>query len=312
MNKKIFLIFALAFLLLPQDVNAIELNRNLTIGSRGNDVLEMQKCLNKDINTQIAVFGSGSPGQETDYFGYLTKDAVKNYQNKFKAEILTPLNLTQGTGYVGLSTREHMKNRCDELAGLSTNSEEEVKVNKTTDTTNYETTILAPVQLNYTPMPGAPVIESISPASGTGGTVTIYGENLNGTTVIVSHDSSAVSREKSNNDGTKMTFDIKHNASVLFDSKIDSLEARLLSEQKKNCKEVKRTHSDGRTMKDDDGNILYRTVCSSATELNSENKARVQKVINQFPDVQLGVKVVNDDGQVSNQAVYTLMMRDRY
>ncbi len=93
---------------------APEWTRNLKEGDTGQDVKELQIFLNQNLepkesenttSTQIAPSGTGSPGKETTYFGPATKKAVIVFQEKFKTEILTPQNLTAGTGIVDEKTR---------------------------------------------------------------------------------------------------------------------------------------------------------------------------------------------------------------
>lgn len=79
--------------------------RNLEIGDRGQDVFELQKLLNRNSVTQIADSGVGSPGNETNYFGNRTHDAVKKFQELYASEILNPAGLVTSTGFVGPSTR---------------------------------------------------------------------------------------------------------------------------------------------------------------------------------------------------------------
>ncbi len=47
-------------------------------------------------------------GLITGYFGFLTRKAVISFQEKYMNEILLPLNLSKGTGYVGRLTRDKL------------------------------------------------------------------------------------------------------------------------------------------------------------------------------------------------------------
>jgi hypothetical protein len=75
--------------------------QDLKLGSRGEYVRNLQKILNSDPETRIASTGSGSPGNETNYFGAMTMKAVQKFQLKYK--IAAPGNA--GYGKVGPMTR---------------------------------------------------------------------------------------------------------------------------------------------------------------------------------------------------------------
>jgi len=82
--------------------------KNLRFGDRGPSVKGLQIALNKDPDTQIARSGPGSPGEETDFFGNLTKNAVIVFQEKYAALVLAPVGLSRGSGFVGPSTRAQL------------------------------------------------------------------------------------------------------------------------------------------------------------------------------------------------------------
>jgi len=82
--------------------------RNLSIGTKGDDVRRLQVFLNEDPDTQISISGAGARGKETNYFGPATARALKKFQEKYKAEILSPNGLHRGSGFLGKKTRAKM------------------------------------------------------------------------------------------------------------------------------------------------------------------------------------------------------------
>ncbi|MBP7831564.1 MAG: DUF5011 domain-containing protein [Candidatus Pacebacteria bacterium] len=60
------------------------------------DVKKLQAFLNKHMNAKLPVTG---------FYGTMTLSAVKNFQMKYKSEILTPVKLTKGNGNVFTLTR---------------------------------------------------------------------------------------------------------------------------------------------------------------------------------------------------------------
>ena len=83
--------------------------QNLQYRAIDPEVTELQKYLN-DHGFTLAQSGPGSPGNETDYFGMKTYQALVKFQDAHAAEILTPVGLTQGSGYFGPVTRAFVNN----------------------------------------------------------------------------------------------------------------------------------------------------------------------------------------------------------
>ncbi len=104
----VFYLSCVLFVLSPVVAEAYSFTYSLRSGDRSSAVLELQKLLNKDQATRIAASGAGSSGQETDYFGALTRLAVIRFQEKYAAEILYPFGLSVGTGFVGQKTLQKL------------------------------------------------------------------------------------------------------------------------------------------------------------------------------------------------------------
>ena len=99
---------ASAALNLPTQSCSYMFNSNMKLGSRGSDVMNLQKVLNMYPQTQIASSGAGSPGMETSTFGGLTRAAV----NKFHALHLVELGISAPTGNVFAGTRGLLNQVC--------------------------------------------------------------------------------------------------------------------------------------------------------------------------------------------------------
>ena len=86
-----------------------EFKSDLQVGSKGEEVTELQKCLANPPAGGPDIY----PEQEvTGYFGEKTKTAVINFQEEYKQEILVPAGLTSGNGRVLASTRKKLNELC--------------------------------------------------------------------------------------------------------------------------------------------------------------------------------------------------------
>ncbi len=77
-----------------------QLNSDLSLGIQNNNEVKCLQQFLKDQGTDIY-----PEGHVTGFFGNLTKAAVIKFQEKYASEILTPVGLSTGTGFVGSSTR---------------------------------------------------------------------------------------------------------------------------------------------------------------------------------------------------------------
>jgi YVTN family beta-propeller protein len=80
---------------------------NLSVGAKGQAVLELQKYLNAN-GFIVAKSGAGSPGKETNFFGKATKAALIKFQEAHAKEILVPTKLKKGTGTFGPATKAYI------------------------------------------------------------------------------------------------------------------------------------------------------------------------------------------------------------
>lgn len=83
--------------------NLVKFEKPLRQGASGQDVKNLQIFLNSQ-GFNVSASGVGSQGNETIYFGSATYRALIKFQNYYASSILTPVGLTQGTGYFGPST----------------------------------------------------------------------------------------------------------------------------------------------------------------------------------------------------------------
>jgi peptidoglycan hydrolase-like protein with peptidoglycan-binding domain len=89
---------------LKNELKNFRFKKVLMEGMRNKDIKYLQIILNLDNDTKIKDKGLGSFTNETEYFGYFTKQAVIKFQEKYKEDILKPINKDKGTGIVGIMT----------------------------------------------------------------------------------------------------------------------------------------------------------------------------------------------------------------
>jgi len=176
--------------------------RDLRVGDFGTDVKFLQQTLNR-AGFLVSAVGPGSPGQETNYFGEKTRNAVIRYQETFAGVLLSPFGLSAGTGYVGQLTRQHLLGKKEEGLAVSGSAVE----------TRQESNIKEPPDLQVSK---EPVLLSVSPSSGgPDTTVIVRGENfsLSGNTIYTGNQ---VLRNIASTDGQTLSFVVRNTFNFNF------------------------------------------------------------------------------------------------
>ncbi|OGZ05594.1 MAG: hypothetical protein A2845_04505 [Candidatus Lloydbacteria bacterium RIFCSPHIGHO2_01_FULL_49_22] len=102
----------------------IRITKTLRRGMEDEEVKKLQEFL----STMPDVYPEGLI---TGYFGFLTEKAVKKFQEKNASDVLKPLGLSKGTGFVGMKTMEKMNDVLDEsgvLSNAASTNEEKVTI----------------------------------------------------------------------------------------------------------------------------------------------------------------------------------------
>lgn len=211
-----FLFFTFYFSVFGVALGVSQITNNLYVGASNVEVTSLQKFLNTSPDTSVSSSGPGSINNETEYFGTKTKDAVIRFQNKYASEVLVPVGLTAGTGYVGPLTR----NKINSLLNSTTSSV------ATTTTTSSSTkdklmAVLVPALTKafgtgtsttlFGNQKPKPVITRITPeVLDDGDVLTIYGSGFtDSNTVLLSIElPNKYQNIKSSRDGTVITLNI--------------------------------------------------------------------------------------------------------
>lgn len=191
--------------------------RYIQKGDEGRDVLLLQQTLNGDPETTITSTGPGSPGNETDYYGELTKQAVIKLQKKHQLGTKYGF-FTIYSGTLDEATRNFLNKEVP--VNLSTLSEGEMG-----DILNnrFKSSAISPT---------APFIESADPKTVENGDwLTIKGRNFSTSSpniVNTTYDKTSTTSP----DGTTLTVKVRTYIQDLFNEQSDGL----TGDQKDNVK----------------------------------------------------------------------------
>ena len=99
MKKSFFIVLFLLSVSLSFALSTLPKYAYLRYNDNQKEVVILQQILNSDPDTKIADSGVGSPGRETWFFGKLTEEALKKFQNKYGL---------QATGEIDFKTWEKL------------------------------------------------------------------------------------------------------------------------------------------------------------------------------------------------------------
>jgi Putative peptidoglycan binding domain/IPT/TIG domain len=91
--------------------------KNLKFGDNNQDIRQLQIVLNRDADTHVSSSGVGSSGQESNYFGQLTTNAVMRFQTKYGIS---------ATGFVGVLTRTKLNQIVPAMVTMSTSANQNI------------------------------------------------------------------------------------------------------------------------------------------------------------------------------------------
>lgn len=84
----------------------------LELGDEDDDVRRLQQFLNMHPDTRLALYGPGSPGQETEHFGPLTANALRRFQILHHSLLMDPFGRSGATGEFDSFTRTLVNEQC--------------------------------------------------------------------------------------------------------------------------------------------------------------------------------------------------------
>ncbi len=91
---------------------ALSFRKELTAGSQGEEVQNLQKCLLFLTEKHPEIFPDGNV---TGFYGQDTREAVIRFQEIYRKDILDPGGFRRGTGMVGRKTRDKLNKVCSEI-----------------------------------------------------------------------------------------------------------------------------------------------------------------------------------------------------